>query len=51
MIGVPDPKAVVGALPQELLDKRAEQVSPAEYALLADIIWKVTGHGAQGVQG
>jgi 16S rRNA (adenine1518-N6/adenine1519-N6)-dimethyltransferase len=51
MMGIADPKKVVAALPQELLDRRAEQVSPEEFARLADEIRKAMGHGDQGIQG
>jgi 16S rRNA (adenine1518-N6/adenine1519-N6)-dimethyltransferase len=51
MMGIPDPKKVVAALPQDLLDRRAEQVSPEEFARLADDIRKVTKHGDQDIQG
>ncbi len=58
MIGIRDPKKVLAALPQELLDRRPEQVSPAEYAQLADAIAKAMddgrgtkGHGGPDIQG
>ncbi len=51
MMGLADPKKVVAVLPQELLDRRAEQVSPEEFALLADEIGKAMRRGDQGIQG
>jgi 16S rRNA (adenine1518-N6/adenine1519-N6)-dimethyltransferase len=51
MMGIRDPKKVVATLPQELLDRRAEQVSPEEFAHLADAIRKVMAHGDPDIQG
>jgi 16S rRNA (adenine1518-N6/adenine1519-N6)-dimethyltransferase len=51
MMGIPDPKKIVASLPQELLDRRAEQVSPEEFAKLADEIGKLMKHGDQDLQG
>jgi 16S rRNA (adenine1518-N6/adenine1519-N6)-dimethyltransferase len=46
-----DPKAVVATLPQDLLDRRAEQVSPEEFALLANEIGKAMRYGDPDLQG
>jgi 16S rRNA (adenine1518-N6/adenine1519-N6)-dimethyltransferase len=51
MMGIPDPKKVVAALPRELLDRRAEQVSPEEFARLADEIGKLMSHGDEDLSG
>jgi 16S rRNA (adenine1518-N6/adenine1519-N6)-dimethyltransferase len=51
MMGIRDPKEIVATLPQDLLDRRAEQVSPEEFAQLADKIAEATRHGDQGIQG
>jgi 16S rRNA (adenine1518-N6/adenine1519-N6)-dimethyltransferase len=51
MMSIPDPKKVVAALPRELLDRRAEQVSPEEFASLADAIGKLMSHGDQDLPG
>ncbi len=51
MMGLMDAKKAVSALPQELLDRRAEQVSPEEFAYLADAIGKVMAHGDPNLQG
>lgn len=51
MMGIRDPKAAVAALPPELLEKRAEQVSPEEFARLADLITEAMGHDGQDIQG
>lgn len=51
MMGIPDPKKVAAALPRELLDRRAEQVSPEEFARLADAIGKLMSHGDQDLPG
>jgi 16S rRNA (adenine1518-N6/adenine1519-N6)-dimethyltransferase len=51
MMGIADPKRIVSALPQELMERRAEQVSPEEFALLADEIRKAMGHGNPDLQG
>lgn len=51
MIGIPEPGKIVAALPRELLDRRAEQVSHEEFALLADEIRKAMRHGDQDIQG
>ncbi|OPY29613.1 MAG: putative ribosomal RNA small subunit methyltransferase A [Methanocella sp. PtaU1.Bin125] len=51
MMGIRDPKAVVAALPTELLEKRAEQVSPEEFARLADLIAEAMEHDGQDIQG
>ncbi len=51
MMDIPDPKKIVAALPEELLSKRAEQVSPEEFASLADEIGKLMSHGDQDLPG
>jgi 16S rRNA (adenine1518-N6/adenine1519-N6)-dimethyltransferase len=51
MMSIPDPKKIVASLPQELLDRRAEQVSPEEFARLADEIGKLMKYGDQDLQG
>ncbi len=51
MMGIRDPKEIVATLPQDLLDRRAEQVSPEEFALLADKIAEAMSHDDQGLQG
>jgi 16S rRNA (adenine1518-N6/adenine1519-N6)-dimethyltransferase len=51
MMGIRDPKSIVAMLPQDLLDRRAEQVSPEEYAQLADKIAGVIRRGDQDLQG
>lgn len=51
IIGVPDPKKIVSGLPQDLLEKRAEQVSPEEFARLANEIRSAMGIDHKDVQG
>lgn len=51
MMGIRDPKEIVATLPQDLLDRRAEQVSPEEFARLADKIAEAMRHGDQDIQG
>jgi 16S rRNA (adenine1518-N6/adenine1519-N6)-dimethyltransferase len=50
MIGLADPREALGRLPQEVLDRRAEQVSPEEFAMLANELWEAA-HGDRDVQG
>jgi 16S rRNA (adenine1518-N6/adenine1519-N6)-dimethyltransferase len=51
MMGVRDPKQIVAALPQDLLDRRAEQVAPDEYARLADLIIEAMKRDDPDLQG
>lgn len=51
MMSISDPKAVVAMLPQDVLEKRAEQVSPEEFALLANEISKAMSRDDQDIQG
>jgi 16S rRNA (adenine1518-N6/adenine1519-N6)-dimethyltransferase len=51
MMGISDPKKVISQLPAELLDRRAEQVSPEEFAQLANAIGKAMSNGGQDLQG
>jgi 16S rRNA (adenine1518-N6/adenine1519-N6)-dimethyltransferase len=51
MMGVRDPKQIVAALPQDLLDRRAEQVAPEEYARLADLIIEAMKRDDPDLQG
>ncbi len=44
-------KALVSGLPPELMEKRAEEVSPEEYAALADRLYELTAHERSGLQG
>jgi 16S rRNA (adenine1518-N6/adenine1519-N6)-dimethyltransferase len=44
MMGLKDPQAVIPALPSEILDRRAEQVSPDEFALLANEVARLEKH-------
>lgn len=50
MMGIPDPKSILEGLPAEILERRAEQVSPDEFAMLANNIWSAL-HADQDVQG
>lgn len=45
MMGLNDPQPVISALPPEILDRRAEQVSPDEFALLANEVARLVKHG------
>lgn len=51
MMGLKDPQPVISALPPEILDRRAEQVSPDEFALLANEVARLTKHGDSHLPG
>lgn len=51
LMGLRDPQAVLAALPEDILEKRAEQVSPEEFALLANKVAERVKHGDQSLQG
>lgn len=44
LMGIRDMKALVPRLPADLMEKRAEEVSPEEYAALADRLYELTAH-------
>lgn len=51
MLRIGDVKALVARLPPELMGKRAGEVSPEEYAALADQLCEMTGNGRPGPRG
>lgn len=51
VLGIKDMKAIVQKLPQDLMERRAEQVSPEEFARLADMIYEMVRHDRQDIQG
>jgi 16S rRNA (adenine1518-N6/adenine1519-N6)-dimethyltransferase len=50
IMGIKDMKALVSRLPGDLMEKRAEEVSPEEYAGLADLLCELTGHERSDIQ-
>jgi 16S rRNA (adenine1518-N6/adenine1519-N6)-dimethyltransferase len=50
IMGIKDMKALVSSLPGDLMEKRAEEVSPEEYAGLADQLCELTGHERSDIQ-
>jgi 16S rRNA (adenine1518-N6/adenine1519-N6)-dimethyltransferase len=44
IMGVGNMKELVSRLPPELMEKRAEEVSPEQYATLANRLYELTGH-------
>lgn len=49
ILGIKDAKALVGMLPQDLMERRAEQISPEEFAALSDMIYGLIGHGRKDI--
>ncbi|BAI60798.1 probable dimethyladenosine transferase [Methanocella paludicola SANAE] len=49
IMGIHGMKALVSRLPPDLMDKRAEEVSPEEYAALADRLYELTAHERSGL--
>jgi len=45
LMGIANMKELVRLLPQDLLDKRAEELSPEDYAGLANTLYGLRGHG------
>ena len=44
ILGIKNMRALISLLPGDLMEKRAEEVSPEEYAALADRLYELTGH-------
>lgn len=44
IMGIRNMKGLVSRLPPELMEKRAEEVSPEQYATLANRLYELTGH-------
>ncbi len=51
IIGIKNMKGLVVRLPEGLMEKRAEEVSPEQYADLADRIKELVGHEHSDIQG
>ncbi|WP_424359524.1 16S rRNA (adenine(1518)-N(6)/adenine(1519)-N(6))-dimethyltransferase RsmA [Methanocella sp. MCL-LM] len=51
MMSLKDPQAILSALPPEILDRRAEQVSPEEFALLANEVARLVKHDSSDLPG
>jgi 16S rRNA (adenine1518-N6/adenine1519-N6)-dimethyltransferase len=51
IMGIENMKEIVARLPGSLMEKRAEEVSPEQYAELADRIYGMMEHGRSDVQG
>jgi len=51
IMGVKDMKGIVARLPPDLMEKRAEEVSPEQYAELAGRIHELIGHECSDLQG
>jgi 16S rRNA (adenine1518-N6/adenine1519-N6)-dimethyltransferase len=47
VMGIRNMKDIVARLPQDLMEKRAEEVAPGEFAGLADMVYELTGHERQ----
>ena len=44
IMGIKNVKDLIGELPQELMEKRAEEISPEEYARLANKLNELVRH-------
>ncbi|MDI6897665.1 16S rRNA (adenine(1518)-N(6)/adenine(1519)-N(6))-dimethyltransferase RsmA [Methanocella conradii] len=51
VVGITNMKELTLKLPQDLMEMRAEEVSPEEYARLADLLCELRGHEHQDIPG
>lgn len=51
IIGIKNMKEIVARLPEDIMQKRAEEVSPEQYAELADLILGLKEHGRSDILG
>jgi 16S rRNA (adenine1518-N6/adenine1519-N6)-dimethyltransferase len=51
IMGIKNMKEIVARLPREITEKRAEEVSPEQYAELADQIYGLVDHERSNIQG